>query len=74
MANNRMFLEYTPTGERFYLGKRMGSGWYHGFNDIGHKKLNAFFDRCEDWAFANDPSLMDNFRLTMEGDINEPRT
>jgi hypothetical protein len=64
MANNRMWLVHRPSGERLYLGKRMGHGWYRhpvAIDGDLNEKIATFFDKAE--AFG---SGLDAFVLQME--------
>lgn len=56
MANNRLFLVHVPSGESFYLGKRMAGEWY----DSPIEGLNEWFQSL---GYDED---VDNLRLGME--------
>ena len=62
MANNRMYLKFTPTGEQFYLGKRMASGWY----SAPTKSLDDFYDKCERYVMDGNYGELDSFVLEFE--------
>ena len=65
MANNRMYLQYRPTGELVYLGKRMSDGWYDVPTDLT-QKLQLLFDHAE----ASKCEL-DDFILSLEHPGND---
>jgi len=62
MANNRLWLFHPDTGKRFYLAKRMASGWYVPAYHHGNTEdaLNDFFDSVE---FKG---AQDHFELRLE--------
>lgn len=65
MANNRMFLQYRPTGELVYLGKRMNEGWYDVPERLS-ESIVKLFERAE--ASAGN---LDDFVLALEQPCNE---
>lgn len=44
MANNRLYIEDTETGERFMLAKSMGEGWYTRNENEGEATFQERFD------------------------------
>ena len=57
MANNVMWIVHRPSGCRFKLAKRMGSGWYvQPRNHDLKEALNEFFDiiECGHWDTMDD--------------------
>ena len=50
---------HRPTGEKIFLGKRLGGGWY---SYTENKELNEFYDRCYKGVFEG----KDDFVLVME--------
>jgi hypothetical protein len=59
-----MYLVYTPTGDRIFMGKRMGLGWYGTPEDLGARILELF-EKAE-VAAMNDPARQDDFVLEFE--------
>ena len=70
MADNRMYLRCKVCGETFFLGKRLGSGYYIGQNSQ-HKgiplrdRLNNFYYDHEECGYLGDYGL-DCFELVYE--------
>jgi hypothetical protein len=60
MANNRMYLKCS-CGERAYLGKRMGDGYYFQDGARLQDELGKFYDTHE-WC----PGGLDHFSIDYE--------
>jgi hypothetical protein len=56
-----MYIVFKPTGDKVYLGKRMGYGWYNVPEDI-HEQLSNLFHLAEESCFDE----QDNFCIGME--------
>lgn len=65
MANNRLFIEDTKTGERFLLAKSFGGGWglRHSEDELQDWLLKH--DDPASWGTAIEPSTL---RLIAEND------
>jgi hypothetical protein len=66
MANNRMYLVFKPTGDKVYLGKRMGYGWYNVPDDIQQQLTNLF-----EVAENSYSGSQDDFCIGMEEPFND---
>ena len=62
-----MYLVFKPTGDKVYLGKRMGWGWYDVHDDI-KEKIIALFEIAENGDYEGE---QDDFALGMEDPYNE---
>lgn len=67
MADNRMYLLCKACGEAFFMGKRMGGGYYIGdyHEKALRERLNAFYDKHE-WCDGSDS--LDCFEIVYEMD------
>ena len=70
MANNRMYLVHKPSGLKFYLGKRMGWGWYCKPEEDLTGKLQKFFDECIE-NNGDEINSQDDFAIGMEDPLND---
>ena len=66
MANNRMYVVCSVCGDKFYLGKRMASGYY--LNEGPHKdelgvRLVEFYDRHEESCLYQSGFGADHYTL-----------
>ena len=68
MANNRMYIVFKPTGDKVYLGKRMGWGWYDVPKNLP-EKLEQLFQVAE--TCLEDNFHQDDFAIGMEDPLND---
>ena len=61
MANNRMYLIHSPTGQGVFVGKRMGHGWYDVPNNLAENVRRLF-----EYVERESPGISDDFKIVME--------
>lgn len=68
MANNRLFIKDTQTGESLMIAKSNGDGWGFSFWDNDNqKRLNL--DEANEWLrFSNDPYKIRDFECQYGSD------
>jgi len=65
MANNRLYLRDTESGEIFLLAKSMGTGWYFCQTD---ERVNSFFEMRDMGASYGDCYVKSTLELFAEND------